>query len=149
MYGVLPKHTNWLLFHVNGSIGILQKTESEIRPQLGRTTIKTSRKVVLDNPSVRPSVRLSVCLSVCLLVCLSAVCLPVGLCVCVCLCLSACRSVCLCMSVSVCLSVIMSLFPRLSRAKASTDRVETLVACSVVRGIASYQFLWRFNPFIR
>ena len=48
-------------FHVNGSIiGIVQKIDFEIRPNLGCTTPKTSRKVVLDNPSV--------CLSVCLAV---------------------------------------------------------------------------------
>ena len=45
-------------FHVNGSIGIVQKIDFEIRPDLGCTTPKTSRKVVLDDPSV--------CLSVCL-----------------------------------------------------------------------------------
>jgi len=45
-------------FHVNGSIGIVQKIDIEIRPELGCTTPKTSRKVVLDNPSV--------CLYVCL-----------------------------------------------------------------------------------
>ena len=44
-------------FHVNGSIGVVQKIDFEIRPDLGCTTPKTSRKVVLDNPSV--------CLSVC------------------------------------------------------------------------------------
>jgi len=44
-------------FHVNGSIGIVQKIDFEIRPDLGCTTPKTSRKVALDNPSV--------CLSVC------------------------------------------------------------------------------------
>ena len=47
-------------FHVNRSIGIVQKIDFEIRPDLGCTTLKTSRKVVLDNPSV--------CLSVCLAV---------------------------------------------------------------------------------
>ena len=47
-------------FHVNGSIGIVQKIDFEIRPDLGCATLKTSRKVVLDN--------LSVCLSVCLAV---------------------------------------------------------------------------------
>jgi len=47
-------------FHVNGSIGIVHKIDFEIRPDLGCTTPKTSRKVVLDNPSV--------CLSVCLAV---------------------------------------------------------------------------------
>jgi len=52
-------------FHVNGSIGIVQKIDFEIRPDLGCTTPKTSRKVVLDNPYV------CVCLSVCLTVCLS------------------------------------------------------------------------------
>ena len=45
-------------FHVNGSIGIVQKIEFEIRPDLGCTTSKTSKKVVLDNPFV------CVCLSV-------------------------------------------------------------------------------------
>jgi len=61
-------------FHVNGSIGIVQKIDFEIRPDLGCTTLKTSRKVDLDNPSVSvclsvcPSVRLSVCLTVCLAV---------------------------------------------------------------------------------
>ena len=47
-------------FHVNGSIGIVQKFDFEIRPDLGCTTPKTARKVVLDNPSV--------CLAVCLAV---------------------------------------------------------------------------------
>jgi len=51
-------------FHVNGSIGIVQKIEFEIRPDLGCTTPETSRKVVLDNPSVCLSVCLSVRLSV-------------------------------------------------------------------------------------
>jgi len=50
-------------FHVNGSIGIVQKIDFEIRPDLGCTTPKTSRKVVLDNPSVCLSGRLSVLLS--------------------------------------------------------------------------------------
>ena len=45
-------------FHVNGSIGIVQKIEFEIKPDFGCTTFKTSRKVVLDNPSV------SVCFAV-------------------------------------------------------------------------------------
>jgi len=58
-------------FHVNGSIAIVQKIDSEIRPDLGCTTLKTSRKVVLDNPS------LCVCLSVCPSVCLTT-CLAVG-----------------------------------------------------------------------
>ena len=35
-----------------GSIAIVQKVDFEIRPDLGCTTLKTSRKVVLDNPSV-------------------------------------------------------------------------------------------------
>jgi len=39
-------------FHVNGSIGIAQKIEFEIRPDLGCATLKASIKVVLDNPSV-------------------------------------------------------------------------------------------------
>jgi len=43
-------------FHVNGSIGIVQKIDFEIRPDLGCTTLKMSRKVVLDNPSVCLSV---------------------------------------------------------------------------------------------
>ena len=47
-------------FHVNGSIGIVQNIDFEIRPDLGCTTFKTSGKVVLDNPSV--------CLTVCLAV---------------------------------------------------------------------------------
>jgi len=46
-------------FHVNGSIGIVQKIEFEIRPDLGCKTFKTSRKVGFDNPSV------CVCLSCC------------------------------------------------------------------------------------
>ena len=58
-------------FHVNGSIGIVQKIDFEIRPDLGCTTPKTSRKVVLDNPSVCLSVCLCVCLSVLLSVCLA------------------------------------------------------------------------------
>ena len=53
----------------NGSIGIVQKIDFEIRPDLGCTTLKTSRKVVLDNPSVCQSVRPSVCL--CPTVCLA------------------------------------------------------------------------------
>jgi len=56
-------------FHVNGSIGIVQKIDYEIRPDLGCTTPKTSRKVVLDNLSVCLSVCPSVCLSVCLSCC--------------------------------------------------------------------------------
>ena len=51
-------------FHVNGSIGIVRKIDFEIRPDLGCTTPKTSRKVVLDNPSVCVSVCLAVCLAV-------------------------------------------------------------------------------------
>ena len=50
-------------FRVNGSIGIVQKIDFDIRPDLGCTTLKTSRKVVFDKPSV--------CLSVCPSVCLS------------------------------------------------------------------------------
>ena len=46
-------------FHVNRSIGIVQKIDFEIRPDLGYKTLKTSIKVVLNNPSVRPSVLLS------------------------------------------------------------------------------------------
>ena len=47
-------YNNFLIkyyFHVNGSIGIVQKIDFEIRPDLGCTTLRTSRKVVLDNPS--------------------------------------------------------------------------------------------------
>jgi len=44
----------------HGSIGIVQKIELEIRPDMGWTTIETSEKVVLD----KPSVFLSVCLAV-------------------------------------------------------------------------------------
>jgi len=44
----------------NGSVGIVQKIDFEIRPDLGFTAFKTSRKEVLDNPSVCLSVRLSV-----------------------------------------------------------------------------------------
>ena len=47
-------------FHANGSIGIVQKIDFEIRPNLGCTTPKTSRKMVLDNPSVCQSVCLAV-----------------------------------------------------------------------------------------
>ena len=50
-------------FHVNGSIGIVQKIDFEIRPDLGCSTPKSSGKVVFGNPSV--------CLSVCLAVCLA------------------------------------------------------------------------------
>ena len=50
---------------MNGSIGIVQKIDFEIRPDLGCTTPETSRKVVLDNPSVCLSVCLSVCPSCC------------------------------------------------------------------------------------
>ena len=56
---------SWYYFHVNGSIGILQKIDFEIRPDLGCTTPKTARKVVLDNPSVCLSVCLCGCLAVC------------------------------------------------------------------------------------
>ena len=49
--------TSPLYFHVNGNISIVQKIDFDIRPDLGCTTLKTSRKVVLDNPSV--------CLSCC------------------------------------------------------------------------------------
>ena len=45
--------------HVNGRIGIVQNSEYEIRRDLGCTTLETSRKVVLDNPSVRVCVCLS------------------------------------------------------------------------------------------
>ena len=55
----------YFYFHVNGSISIVQKIDVEIRPDLGCTTLKTSRKVVLDNPSVCLSVCPSVCLSCC------------------------------------------------------------------------------------
>jgi len=48
---------------VYGNIGIVQKIELEIRPDLGCTTIEKSRKVVSDNPSV--------CLSHCPLFCRS------------------------------------------------------------------------------
>jgi len=54
-------YSAYFYFHVSGSIGIVQKIEFEIRPDLGCTTFKTSRKVVLDNPSV--------CLSCCILFC--------------------------------------------------------------------------------
>jgi len=47
---------NFYCFHVNGSIGIVQKIDFEIRPDLGCTALKTSRKVILDNPSVCLSV---------------------------------------------------------------------------------------------
>ena len=53
----------YFYFHVNGSIGIVQKIDFEIRPDLGCTTPKTARKVVLDNPSVCLSVWPSVLLS--------------------------------------------------------------------------------------
>ena len=45
----------------HGSIGIVQKIEFEIRTGLGCTTIETSRKVVLDSPSV--CVRVCLCVS--------------------------------------------------------------------------------------
>jgi len=45
------------------SVGILKKIEFDIRPGLGCTTFKTSRKVFLDNPSVCVSFCLSVCLT--------------------------------------------------------------------------------------
>jgi len=48
----------------------VQKIDFEIRPDLGCTNLKTSRKVVLDNPSV--------CLSVSPSVCLTVVCLAVA-----------------------------------------------------------------------
>jgi len=44
----------------HGSVGIVQKIDLEIRPDLGCTTFKTSRKVVLDSPSVCLSVHLAV-----------------------------------------------------------------------------------------
>jgi len=52
-------------FHVNGSIGIVQKIDFEIRPDLGCTTLNTPRKVVLDNQGVCVCVCVCVCLSVC------------------------------------------------------------------------------------
>ena len=58
------KISHIFLLPFNGSIGIVQKIEFEIRPYLGCTTFKTSRKVVLDNPSVCLSVCASVCLAV-------------------------------------------------------------------------------------
>jgi len=51
--------------HVNGSNGIVQKNDFDIRSDLGCTTLETSRKVVLDNPSVCQSVCLSDRLSCC------------------------------------------------------------------------------------
>jgi len=54
--------THPFYFHVNGSIGIVLKIDFDITPDLGCTTLKTSRKVVLGNPSV------CVCPSVCLAV---------------------------------------------------------------------------------
>jgi len=65
---VLNASFSTFYFHVNGSIGIVQKIDFEIRPDLGCTTLKTPRKVVLDNPSVCLSVCPSVCLTVCLAV---------------------------------------------------------------------------------
>ena len=51
-------------FHVNGSIGIRAKNRLRDMTGFGMYTLKTSRKVVLDNPSVclsvGPSVRLAV-----------------------------------------------------------------------------------------
>jgi len=44
---------------------VVQKIDFEIRLDLGCTAPKTSRKVVLDNPSVCLSVCLAVCLSCC------------------------------------------------------------------------------------
>jgi len=35
-------HISTYYFHVNGSIGIVQKIDSEIRPDLGCTTLQTS-----------------------------------------------------------------------------------------------------------
>ena len=58
-------------FHVNGSIGIVQKIDFELRPDSGCTTLKTSNKVVLNIPSLCMSVCVSVCLSVRLSDCLS------------------------------------------------------------------------------
>ena len=49
----------------HGSVGIVQKIDFEIRPDLGCTNFKTSRKLVLDNSSVCLSVCLCVWLSVC------------------------------------------------------------------------------------
>jgi len=46
-------------FHVNGSIGIVQKIDFEIRPDLGWTTLKTSRKMLFWT-----IIRLCICLSV-------------------------------------------------------------------------------------
>ena len=68
---MLTFFTERYYFHVNGSIGIVQKIDFEIRPDLGCATPKTWRKVVLDNPSVCLSVCLSVLLSVLLSVCLA------------------------------------------------------------------------------
>ena len=39
----------------HGKVGIMQKLEFEMRPDVGCTTFKTSRIVVLDNPSVSVS----------------------------------------------------------------------------------------------
>jgi len=52
----------------HGSVGIVRKIDFVIRPDLGRATFKTSRKVILDNPSVCVSVCLPVYLSVSLAV---------------------------------------------------------------------------------
>jgi len=71
-YPIIMKFSGFLsYFHVNRSIGIVQKIEFEIRPDLGCTYVKPSkyREKFLDNPSVCLSICLSICLAACL--CLS------------------------------------------------------------------------------
>ena len=100
----------------------MQKIDIEIRSDLGSKTFKTSRKVVLDNPSVSvrlcPSVCVSVCVCPCVCLCLSVylsvwvcvcVCLSLYLCVCLFVCLSVILSVCLCVCLYVCLSFCLTI----------------------------------------
>ena len=47
------------------SVGIVQNSDIEIRPDSGCTSLKTSRKMVLDNPAVCVLCVSAVCLSYC------------------------------------------------------------------------------------
>jgi len=97
-------------FHVNGSIGIVQKIEFKIRLDLGCTVQPSKRREKWFRTTrlwVCLSVCLSVCMSACLSICLSS-CLSGSLSVCLCVCLSECLSVILSVCHSVCLSVCIS-----------------------------------------
>ena len=81
---VKPTLRQYITSMSHGSSGIVQKIDR--KPDLGCTTIKKLRKVVLDNPSVCVCVCVCLSVSVCLSDCLSD-------CLSVCLCLSACLAV--------------------------------------------------------